>query len=186
MTDPATPSGRRALIVLDAQTQIVGMFPNPGPALEAIKTALVSARASGDLVIFVNVAFLPGHPEVSPRDRLFGGLREHGLMTVGSPGSALAAGLETQPEDLLVTKQGVSAFVDTELDRILRNAGVVDIAVVGYATSGAVLSTVRSGHDLGYSVTVYSDACADFDDQVHDVLMTKVFPMTATVGRSPG
>jgi nicotinamidase-related amidase len=44
-----------------------------------------------------------------------------------------------------------------------------------------VLSTVRWAADMDYQMIVISDACADSDDEVHRVLMDKVFPGQATV-----
>jgi len=49
------------------------------------------------------------------------------------------------------------------------------------ATSGVVLSTVREAADKDFQLTVLSDLCADFDPEVHAVLMQKVFPRQAAV-----
>ena len=52
---------------------------------------------------------------------------------------------------------------------------------MGIATSGCVLSTVRWAADIDYGLIVLSDCCADRDDDVHRVLMEKVFPRQANV-----
>ena len=52
---------------------------------------------------------------------------------------------------------------------------------MGIATSGVVLSTVRWAADLDYSLVVVEDCCADSDEEVHRVLMQKVFPRQARV-----
>jgi nicotinamidase-related amidase len=44
-----------------------------------------------------------------------------------------------------------------------------------------VLSTVREAADLDYELTILSDGCADADDEVHRVLLEKVFPRQAEV-----
>lgn len=44
-----------------------------------------------------------------------------------------------------------------------------------------VLSTVRQAGDLDYGLPVLRDACLDGDDEVHRVLLDKVFPRQATV-----
>ncbi len=44
-----------------------------------------------------------------------------------------------------------------------------------------MLSTVRDGADRDYRVYVLEDATADFDPEVHDLLMHKVFPRQAHV-----
>ncbi len=53
--------------------------------------------------------------------------------------------------------------------------------LAGIATSGVVLSTLREAADKDYQLTVLSDLCADFDAQVHSVLLEKVFPRQADV-----
>jgi nicotinamidase-related amidase len=53
--------------------------------------------------------------------------------------------------------------------------------LTGIATSGVVLSTVREAADKDYRLTVLADCCADGDQEVHQVLTTKVFPRQADV-----
>ena len=55
------------------------------------------------------------------------------------------------------------------------------LVLTGVATSGVVLSTLRSAADLDYRITVLSDGCGDGDPEVHRVLTEKVFPTQATV-----
>jgi nicotinamidase-related amidase len=40
---------------------------------------------------------------------------------------------------------------------------------------------VREAADKDYALTVLSDACGDADEEVHRVLMTKIFPRQAEV-----
>ena len=49
------------------------------------------------------------------------------------------------------------------------------------ATSGVVLSTVRWAADADYALIVLEDGCADTDEEVHRILMHKVFPRQETV-----
>ena len=44
-----------------------------------------------------------------------------------------------------------------------------------------MLSTLRQAADLDYGLTVLRDGCADRDDEVHRVVLDKVFPRQATV-----
>jgi nicotinamidase-related amidase len=45
----------------------------------------------------------------------------------------------------------------------------------------AILSTLREAADLDYVLTVLRDGCIDRDEEVHRVLMDKVFPRQASV-----
>jgi Isochorismatase family len=80
-----------------------------------------------------------------------------------------------------VVKKRVRAFSGSDLEVLLRSMGVNHLVLTGIATSGAVLSTLREAADRDYELTVLSDACADADEEVHRVLIGKVFPRQAEV-----
>ncbi|KAK9321301.1 Isochorismatase-like protein [Lipomyces orientalis] len=86
--------------------------------------------------------------------------------------------------DVLVTKRRVSAFTGSDLDVVLRSLEVESIVLVGVATSGVVLSTVRQAADLDFRVTVLEDLCMDIDPEVQRILIEKVFPRQAKVTSS--
>ena len=80
-----------------------------------------------------------------------------------------------------MTKRRVGAFSTTELATLLRAKGVENLVLLGIVTSGVVLSTVRWAADMDYSLVVVADACADRNEDVHRMLVEKVFPGQATV-----
>ena len=86
-----------------------------------------------------------------------------------------------QPDDIIITKRRVSAFTGSDLEVVLRALGINHLVLTGLSTGGVVLSTLREAYDKDYSLTVLSDCCADRDEEVHRVLMTKIFPRQAEV-----
>jgi len=64
---------------------------------------------------------------------------------------------------------------------VLRSKNIETLILMGHATSGVILSTVRLAADLDYNLIVVEDGCADRDPEVHRVLMEKVFPRQGTV-----
>lgn len=86
--------------------------------------------------------------------------------------------MQTEP---IITKHRVNAFFGTDLDMMLRAQGRDTLILMGHATSGVILSTVRYAADADCRLIVVEDGCADRDPQVHDPLMEKVFPRQATV-----
>jgi nicotinamidase-related amidase len=64
---------------------------------------------------------------------------------------------------------------------ILRTNGAETLILLGIATSGVILSTVRHGADADYRLIVVEDCCADRDQEVHRVLIDKVLPRQANV-----
>jgi nicotinamidase-related amidase len=84
-------------------------------------------------------------------------------------------------EDPVVVKKRVSAFSGSDLEVLLRSSEITHLVLAGIATSGVVLSTLREAADKDYRLTVLSDGCADTDEEVHRVLIEKVFPRQADV-----
>ncbi len=64
---------------------------------------------------------------------------------------------------------------------ILKAQNISHLVLTGIASSGIVLSTVREAADKDYQLTVVSDGCADFDTEIHNFLMDKIFPKQAEV-----
>ena len=168
-------------MVMDIQGAVVARVEQPDPILASIKRALEHARAVDALVIYVRVAFRTGAPEVHRRNRIFShlsgsdGFEEEDAATQIHPAVAPLA------TDIVVTKRRVSAFAGSDLDMILRSSEVDELVLCGISTSGVVLSTLRQAADLDYALVVLRDGCADMDEEVHRVLLDKVFPRQADV-----
>jgi nicotinamidase-related amidase len=83
--------------------------------------------------------------------------------------------------EVVVGKHRVNALYGTALDPILRANNIDTLIILGYATSGVVLSTVRYAADSDYRLVVVEDCCADQDPEVHDFLTRRIFPRQAEV-----
>ena len=64
---------------------------------------------------------------------------------------------------------------------ILHSQGYESLVLMGISTSGIVLSTVRAASDMDFQCIVIKDACFDPDEEVHRVLVEKIFPKQATL-----
>ena len=82
---------------------------------------------------------------------------------------------------MVLVKTKTSPFSTTGIDVLLRQMRVDTLILLGVATSGCVLSTVRWAFDLEYKLIVVEDACDDADDPVHDVRTQKIYPRQSTV-----
>ena len=173
------PPPASALLVMDVQNSIVERLGDAA-VLDRAAAAVAAARGAGVPVIYVHVAFRPGHPEVSPRNKSFAALRERDELA-DDDATAIHSAVAPEPGEVVVTKLRVSAFAGSDLDVLLRAGAVEELVLCGIATSGVVLSTLRAAADLDYGLTVLRDACADGDPEVHRVLMDKVFPRQAEV-----
>ncbi len=74
--------------------------------------------------------------------------------------------------DVAVCKVAYSAFFNTQLDWVLRRAGVDTVVVCGIVTNGGVASTVRDAHMRDYRTVVLSDGCATFSQAAHQAALT--------------
>jgi nicotinamidase-related amidase len=161
---------KTAFLVMDVQPGIVDRLPDKDAYLVKVAQAVDFAHAKRMPVIQVVVGFRPGAPEA------VGMFKEHASALI-NPQPAM----EIAETDLVVTKRRVSAFTGSDLEVILRAQNVGHLVLTGIATSGVVLSTLREAFDKDYELTVLSDLCADFDADVHSVLINKVFPRQARV-----
>jgi nicotinamidase-related amidase len=157
-----------ALIVIDLQKGIVGM-PTDHPTGEIVARAAQLARAfrqRGLPVVLVNVTSpAPGRTDAGPRKLSF-----------RPDWTELVPELEQQPDDYLVTKRSVGAFIGTSLHDYLRQRGVTQVFLAGISTSAGVESTARSAYDHGYNVVMVMDAMTDRDADAHRHSVEKVFP----------
>ena len=71
-------------------------------------------------------------------------------------------------DEIVLTKTSSSVFISTNLDYVLRNLGVRSLIIAGALTDQCVDSAVRDACDLGYLVTVPTDACATQSQERHD------------------
>jgi nicotinamidase-related amidase len=181
MTTPEFDPLRSALLLMDFQSSIVDGYGGDPGLLDRTSRVLETARTASMRVVHVRVAFRPGYPEVSPRNMRFSTLRESGRLRLGDAGSEIHPALAPRDGEPVVTKHRVGAFTGTELDMMLRAQGVEALVLCGIATSGVVLSTLRTAADLDYRCIIVADCCADQDAEVHAVLTGKVFPRQAVV-----
>ncbi|HEX4432873.1 MAG TPA: isochorismatase family cysteine hydrolase [Frankiaceae bacterium] len=170
-----------ALLVMDVQNGIFDRFDVPESYLDQVVAAVERAEQAGVLVILVRVAFSPGHPEISARNKSFSALSDGRSMVFGDPSTEPVARLMRGKGEVVVTKKRVSAFAGSDLELVLRSNEITTLVLTGIATSGVVLSTVREGADRDYRLIVLEDLCLDRDEEVHRVLTEKIFPRQADV-----
>jgi nicotinamidase-related amidase len=171
-----------ALLVMDFQIMIVNGHAVDAEGLLARTAGLIeAARQAGMMVIYVVVGFRAGHPEISPHNFTFAGIKKANLLVLGEADVAIHPAVAPEPGEVVITKHRVSAFAGTELDVILRANGIETLILAGVTSSGVVLSTVHHAADADYRIMVVEDCCSDKDEEAHRVLVERVFPAQAIV-----
>ena len=193
---PATDPATSALLVLHYQNGLVrheGVFAFSGTAaqvekhncLEKTAAVIKASRAAGVPVIYVNIEFRPGFPELKkPTYPLIESIQERNAFLRGSWDAGLPDELKPEPGDIIVINFDSSAFSHTDLDVILRVRGTKRLFLAGIATNWVVESTTRYGAELGYDITVLEDCCQGFSDELHDFAIEKTLPYYATIMKS--
>ena len=173
-----------ALLVMDMQEGIVARLAQQGDVLTPVHTAIDSAHAASVPVIYVVVTFRPGYPEISPKNKSFSAIKQQQSSLLTTRAMEIHSALAPQPTDIVVTKRRVGAFSGSDLEVVLRAQDISHLVLCGISTSGVVLSTLREAADKDYQLTVLADCCFDGDEEVHRVLLTKIFPRQAEVVQS--
>lgn len=164
MTQQATSIdvNRTAVLIMDFQQRIIAnVATEPVAVVENAARALAGARAAGIPVIYV--------------------VHRGGPFAEYAPDVELHEGVAPAEGELVITKVRPGPFSTTALDVTLREMGRDNLVIMGVATSGCVLSSVRWAVDINYSFIVLADACSDGDPEVHRVLTEKVYPRQGTV-----
>ena len=81
----------------------------------------------------------------------------------GTPGAEIHATVEPAPDERVIVKHFPSAFRETRLHEILRDADIDNLTICGAMSHMCIDTTVRAAFDLGYRCRVAADACATRD-----------------------
>lgn len=186
-SDNTTPGGyqpsKTALLLLDFHSLFVQKAggPNAPAALATAAKIRVWAKSQGIVVVhaLIDVDKAP-YPTCKGAER------------VSAVISAMKAGGGEEAEDLRQnydngditftrTPGHVSALKSPGLQDFLHEKGIQSLILTGLSTSGCVLRTALSATDEEYVVTIISDACADSDQGIHDMLTQKLMLSRAYV-----
>lgn len=121
-----------ALLVLDIIQPLCPPRPRCVAAVPRIKALLERTRAAGATVIYA---------------------------TAGQPATDILADVAPRAGEPTVAS-GPDKFMNTELDKLLKDRGIKHVIVVGTAAEGAVLNTSARAALLGYRVAVAVDGIA--------------------------
>jgi ureidoacrylate peracid hydrolase len=86
----------------------------------------------------------------------------------GSPDARMVGELTPDPDEIVFPKTSSSVFISTNIDYVLRNLGTRYLIIAGCLTDQCVDSAVRDACDLGYLVTVPTDACVTLSAERHE------------------
>lgn len=82
--------------------------------------------------------------------------------------------IEPMGDEMIFPKTSSSVFISTNIHYILGNLGVEYLIVCGLLTDQCISSAVRDACDLGYLVTLITDACATHTPERHEASLSHI------------
>lgn len=183
MPDVVIDRSTTALLIADFYSDMMSSLPHAVDRQVVAKTQAVqqAARAAEVLLCYSATVFRPGYVEISDRNKTFSQRKASGQPAVSDPISIIHPSVKPIEGEVVVGKHRVNALFGTDLDMTLRANNIETLIVLGYATSGVVLSTTRYAADADYRLYIIEDCCSDQDPEIHDFLTARIFPRQADV-----
>jgi nicotinamidase-related amidase len=171
-----------ALVIVDVQRAIddpswaaVGPRNNPG-AEGKISKLLATWRSIGYPIFHVK------HDGTFPTS----------TYRPGQPGNDFKSEVAPLTGETVIVKHTNNAFIGTEFDRLLRQAKIHALVIMGVITNNSVEATVRMAGNLGFETYLVEDACFTFArrdyrgrlrtaEEVHDMSLANLDAQYCTV-----
>lgn len=172
-------ASRTALLGIHWQEDVVGdrgdlgdvfaAYVNSSQIIPRTVKLFNAARDAGALIVFVNVAFWPGHHGVIRNNALFNTVTQRKTSFLrGSRGVEVLPEFAPAENDIIIEHSRISAFHGSDLPSVLIGHGIETVALTGVATNVAVDHTTRDAAQLGYRTVLIEDCCCSSDQEYHD------------------
>ena len=186
MAEVVLDKATTALLIADFYAEMMNSIPHAidRGVVEKTRALQQAARDSGIMVCYSATVFRPGYPEISDRNKTFSQRKASGQPAVSDPIQVIHEAVRPIEGEVVAGKHRVNAMFGTDLEMSLRANNIETLVMLGYATSGVVLSTTRYASDADFRLIIVEDCCSDQDPEVHDFLTQRIFPRQADVVQS--
>ncbi len=183
MADVILDKSTTALLIADFYAEMMNTIPHAVErgVVEKTRALQQAARDAGIMVCYSATVFRPGYPEISDRNKTFSQRKASGQPAVSDPVQIIHEAVRPIEGEVVAGKHRVNAMFGTDLEMALRANNIQTVVMLGYATSGVVLSTTRYAADADFRLIIVEDCCSDQDPEVHDFLTQRIFPRQADV-----
>jgi nicotinamidase-related amidase len=135
----------KALLVIDVQNDVVANALRTSEVVANINSLVSNARTSGVPVIWVQ--------------------HSDDFLEKGSAVWEIVDELKPLPNEVRIYKTEASSFAGTDLQAQLESLGTKELVITGAQTNYCVNATSNAGVELGYQVTLVSDAHTTEDSE---------------------
>jgi nicotinamidase-related amidase len=191
-----------ALIIIDMQRDFLdpaGYIAQSGvdvaplrAIIPEVQRLLMAARRFGVRVVHTREGHRPDLSDLSATKRqraagcgaAIGSVGPLGRLLVrGEPGHAIVDELAPLPAEPIIDKPGFGAFYATDLELVLRAAGITRLFFAGVTTDICVHSTLREAIDRGFECVTVGNACAAGDPAIHAAMLACIAGEGGILGR---
>ena len=164
-----------ALLVVDMQYgggapdgSLVKMLNVDVTKQEDIVTPMVKLKdffnENGMLVINIKTEYEADFSDWKMLDKRFE-VKKHKHFVKGSADAEIIPPLAPRPGEMLIIKNRWDAFLNTDLDEILKSKNIKNLIIVGAATDVCVLETCSHAFSLNYNCIVPIETTASFNPE---------------------
>lgn len=165
-----------ALIVVDVQNDFVSPNGSAARRGEDVSAAMAmvpnllrlieEGRRKGLTIIYIKTT----HSDWTDTPSwIYRTSQKSGLNTCreGTWGAEFYEGISPLPSERVVIKHRYSAFINTDLNTVLKARAIQSVLVCGVATNVCVETTARDGYMYDYYVTMVDDCSAAYQAKLH-------------------
>ncbi|MBI4524514.1 MAG: cysteine hydrolase [Deltaproteobacteria bacterium] len=166
-----------ALLVVDVQNDFVSPQGSAAKRNEDVSAAVAvvprlihlidEARRVGLTIVYIKTT----HSEWTDTPSwVYRSSQKGGLSTCreGTWGAEFYEGISPLPNERVVVKHRYSAFINTDLNTVLKAKAIESVLVTGVATNVCVETTARDAYMYDYYITMIEDCSAAYDGKLHE------------------
>jgi len=144
---------------------------------------LIKKTADSVLIISTPIIFTEDYSELIDPVGILATIKKEGAFMEGTDGASTIDEIDQFKDSIIEIpgKQGLNAFINTNLEQVLRDNGIEEVILVGCVCSICIDSTGRSAAERGFSVTMLSDCISARTMFEHKFYIENVFPLYAKV-----
>ncbi|MBL4592295.1 MAG: cysteine hydrolase [Flavobacteriales bacterium] len=150
--------------------------------LDKTVNVIKSATEDDTMIISTPIIFSENYNELVNPVGILSTIKDVGAFKANEEGSKTIESI-TQFKNIIKIpgKQGLNAFINTNLEQVLRDNKIEEVVFAGCVCSICIDSTGRSAAEKGFAVTMISDCISSRTMFEHQFYMEEVFPLYAKV-----